>query len=60
MQQSPDAWTMKQIEKQNELLAQIAKASERTNELLFAMLTPEQKKAIHDTGAAKLAKTLKP
>lgn len=59
MNQQPDAWTMKQIEKQNELLSQIAKASERTNELLFVMLTPEQRKTIHDAGVAKLAKSPK-
>lgn len=48
------------LQKQTELLERTAKASERTNELLFAILTPEQKKAVHDAGVSKLAQPRKP
>jgi hypothetical protein len=43
------------IEKQGKLLERIATSAERTNELLYALLSAEQKKALSAAGVASLA-----
>jgi hypothetical protein len=44
------------IQKQNEFLNRIVTASERTNELLWALLSPEQRKAVQTAAVQHLAK----
>lgn len=44
--------------KQNELLERIATSSHRTNELLYAMLSEDQKKRVDAASVAALAKSL--
>ena len=44
------------INNQSKLLERIATAFERTNELLWALLSPDQKKTIQNTDAHRLAK----
>jgi hypothetical protein len=46
------------IQKQNELLDRIATASERTNELLWALLSAEQQKTVRNAGVHRLAKSV--
>jgi len=43
------------ISNQSKLLERIATASERTNELLCALLSPEQKRTIQNNDAHRLA-----
>jgi 3-deoxy-D-manno-octulosonic acid (KDO) 8-phosphate synthase len=46
------------VQKQTELLKRIANASERANEVLWLLLSPEQKQALQKNGAERLAKSL--
>jgi hypothetical protein len=59
MEQHTDALQIiNALQKQNTLLERIAAASERTNELVWAVLSLEQKKAIQDARAERLARSM--
>ena len=47
------------LEKQGQLLERIAKAAERSNEILYALLSPQQLQSLSKAGVDRLAASIK-